>query len=318
MKILVYGAGVIGSIYAAHLHEGGHVVSVLARGRRGADIREHGIRLESAITGERLEAHVPVVDRLEPEDAYDLVVVAMQKGHLASVLPVLAPQSGTPTILFLGNNAAGPEALLQALGPSRVLMGFPGVGGYFDGLVVRYAAEGRGAAPLRVTLGEVDGRETPRVRTIAREFSAAGIRVSIEPSIDAWLKGHVALVLPILFALEQHDLDNQALVRDRDTMQRMARAVREGLAALRMLGYPITPLRLKTITWLPLFVTVAIFGQIIGSDFAKVAFAGHAAVAHAEFELLRNEFRDLIDLAGLATPAFDELCGTRGRPGENG
>ncbi len=318
MRVLVYGAGVIGSIYAAHLHEGGLAVSVLARGRRLEEIREHGIRVESADAAKRIEADIPTVDRLESQDAYDLVVVAMQKGHLAPVLPILAANRQTPTILFLGNNAAGPEVLLQALGPSRVLMGFPGVGGYFDGSVVRFAAEGRRGAPLGLTLGEVDGRKTLRLRTIVRELSDAGIRVSVEPSIDAWLKGHVALVLPVLFALEQHDLDNQALAGDRDAMRRMARAVREGLSVLRTLGYPITPPRLKTITWLPLFVTVAIFGKIIGSDFAKVAFAGHARSARAEFELLRNEFRDLIASAGLAAPAFDELCGTpRGHQGGN-
>jgi ketopantoate reductase len=33
MKILIYGAGVIGQIYAARLHEVGHDVTVLARHR---------------------------------------------------------------------------------------------------------------------------------------------------------------------------------------------------------------------------------------------------------------------------------------------
>jgi 2-dehydropantoate 2-reductase len=33
VKILVYGAGVIGTLYAARLQEGGHRVTVVARGR---------------------------------------------------------------------------------------------------------------------------------------------------------------------------------------------------------------------------------------------------------------------------------------------
>ena len=50
MKILVYGAGVLGSLYAARLKESGLDVSILARSRRLADIREHGIELEDSST----------------------------------------------------------------------------------------------------------------------------------------------------------------------------------------------------------------------------------------------------------------------------
>lgn len=141
MKILIYGAGVIGSVYAGFLHEAGHEVSILARGRRLDDIREHGVMLEAATSGQRIEAKVPAVEKLEPDDAYDLILVVMQKGQVASVLPILAANSHTPTLAFLGNNAAGPEQLVDALGPERVLMGFPGFGGYFDGPVVRFASE---------------------------------------------------------------------------------------------------------------------------------------------------------------------------------
>jgi 2-dehydropantoate 2-reductase len=310
MKILVYGAGVIGSVYAAYLHYAGHEVSILARGRRLADIREHGVVLERAPSGTRIEAKVPTVERLEPDVAYDLVLVVMQKGDLASVLPLLAANRLTPSFAFLGNNAAGPDQLVGPLGAERVLMGFPSFGGYFDGPVVRFASEGNEAGGIGLTLGELDGSTTPRLREISGAFSAAHIEVAIEPHIDAWLKGHVALVAPILFALNRHGSDNQALSRDRATLRLMARAVIEGLTALRELGYPITPFKLKTIAWLPLFASVYIFGKIIGSDFAKVAFVGHSANAASEFELLLGELRALIEESGRATPALDELCGS--------
>ena len=43
MNILVYGAGNIGSLYASLLKESGQEVSLLARGKRLAEIREHGL-----------------------------------------------------------------------------------------------------------------------------------------------------------------------------------------------------------------------------------------------------------------------------------
>lgn len=46
MKILTVGAGVIGSFNPARLTDAGQDVNLLARGRRLADLREHGIVLE--------------------------------------------------------------------------------------------------------------------------------------------------------------------------------------------------------------------------------------------------------------------------------
>jgi len=64
MKILFYGAGVLGSLYAARLQGAGQEVSILARGQRLADIREHGIFLEDGDTGKRTTTRVKAVDRL--------------------------------------------------------------------------------------------------------------------------------------------------------------------------------------------------------------------------------------------------------------
>jgi nucleoside-diphosphate-sugar epimerase len=77
-KILIVGAGVIGSFNAARLKEAGHDVTLLARGRRLADLREHGVVLESSRTG-RSTTQVPLVDRLGPEDAYDLAIVIVRR-----------------------------------------------------------------------------------------------------------------------------------------------------------------------------------------------------------------------------------------------
>nr|WP_245652929.1 2-dehydropantoate 2-reductase N-terminal domain-containing protein [Herbidospora sakaeratensis] len=70
MRILVYGAGVVGSQYAVRLHEAGHDVSLLARGERLASLRRHGVRLAEAGSPAVRRIPVPVVDH--PADGYDL------------------------------------------------------------------------------------------------------------------------------------------------------------------------------------------------------------------------------------------------------
>jgi hypothetical protein len=65
-----------------------------------------------------------------------LVLVIMRKNHALQILPVLAANQHTPNVLFLMSNAAGPGAMVGALGEERVLNGFPGSAGYRGSHVV--------------------------------------------------------------------------------------------------------------------------------------------------------------------------------------
>lgn len=66
MRTLILGAGVIGSFNAARLTESGQDITLLARGRRLEDLREHGVVLEDFRTGRRTITQVQLVDRLGP------------------------------------------------------------------------------------------------------------------------------------------------------------------------------------------------------------------------------------------------------------
>ncbi|HEY3366174.1 MAG TPA: 2-dehydropantoate 2-reductase N-terminal domain-containing protein [Symbiobacteriaceae bacterium] len=56
MRILVFGAGVLGSLYAAKLQESGHDVTILARGQRLDEIAQYGIVLAAASVGPTVPA----------------------------------------------------------------------------------------------------------------------------------------------------------------------------------------------------------------------------------------------------------------------
>ena len=79
MKILVYGAGVIGTLYAARLQEGGHRVTVVARGPRLADIRHYGLALEDIVSNGRSTTQVDTTERLGPDDQYDIALIAVRR-----------------------------------------------------------------------------------------------------------------------------------------------------------------------------------------------------------------------------------------------
>jgi 2-dehydropantoate 2-reductase len=186
MKILVYGAGNIGSLYAALLEESGQEVSVLARGKRLADIRDHGLQLEDSVTGKQTTARVKTVERLDADDDYDLVLIILPKNRISEVLPILAANRHTPNVMFFGNNAAGPGEMEEALGRSRVLLGFPGAAAVSRNHHIRYLIMSAREQPT--TIGELDGSRSSRVKATGDAFRAAGFPVAMSSSMDAWLK----------------------------------------------------------------------------------------------------------------------------------
>jgi 2-dehydropantoate 2-reductase len=303
MKILIYGAGVLGSLYAARLCESGQDVTLLARGARLTELQANGIVLEEAATGQRSTTRVPLVDRLDPEDAYDLVAVIMRRNQLAEVLPALAANHHTPNVLFMTNNAAGPAGYTAALGSSRVLLGFPGAGGVRAAGVVRYMLAG--SQPT--SIGDIDGTGTERVRQISGVFRKAGFPVAVRANMDAWLKTHVALVSPIANAIYAADGDVYRLARTREALVLMVRAVREGLRVLGRLGIQITPGGMRALLWIPEPLLGGLLERRLGSPEAELGLAGHANAARDEMGTLAAEFRELARRSGVATPCIDRL-----------
>jgi 2-dehydropantoate 2-reductase len=305
MKILVFGAGVLGSLYAARLRQAGHDVSILARGQRLADLQASGIVLEEANTGVRTTTPIDVVERLEPPDAYDVMLVIVRKDQLPSALPIVGANRGTPSVLFMVNNALGPDDLVQSVGRERVLLGFAGAGGTRVADAVRYHI--LPAWQQATTLGELDGKRTPRLEQIAAGVRQAGFPVALSAQMDAWLTTHVLWTCPAAYALYMVGGSNYALAKTRDALVLWVRAVREGYRAMRRLGMPITPRMLRLFEVVPEPLLVAFLGRLLDTPTAALVIARHANSARAEYVQLGEEFRTLAHRAGVPTPAFDRL-----------
>lgn len=314
MKILVYGAGVLGSLYAARLKESGQDVSILARGSRLDNILKHGIVLENAITGQPTVTRVNVVSPLAKQDQYDLVIVLVRKDQIPAVLTALPSQAGAPNILFMVNNCAGPAPYVQAVGRERVLLGFAGAGGERIDHLVRYAILPKILQPT--CIGELDGRRSIRIRQIASVFTAAGFPTVIHSNMDAWLKTHAAVVSPIANAIYMAGGDNYHLAISRRSVSLMLCAIREGLRVLRALAIPISPTRLLLFEWIPSFILVPVLQSVLNARYAELVITRHANAARDEMAQIAKEFRSLARGTRVSTPAMDGLheCATAARP----
>ncbi|HEX3048823.1 MAG TPA: 2-dehydropantoate 2-reductase N-terminal domain-containing protein [Bacillota bacterium] len=298
LKILFYGAGVIGSLYASRLSNSGHEVTVLARGKRFQELQEYGIVIQKVTSTRPKVTPVTVVETLGPDDDYDLIVVPVRREQLPAIIPHLAVNKKAPSILIMVNNPLGYDDLQQALG-ERVCIGFPGAGGERDGFLIRYSLAPRLFQPT--TFGEINrapapGEITSRIKLIGALFREAGFPVALCRNIDAWQKTHVAWVCPVAEAIYQANGNVFQLAIRPELIHKMLRAIRENFRILEILRIPITPKRIK-IWLLPEFILTPFLMILFRTRFADNIIAKHANSAKEEMEQLAAEFASLASQA---------------------
>ena len=103
MKILVYGAGVLGCNLARNLLRAEKDVTLLARGDWAAEIKQNGLRIEDKFSPCVSISRIPVVTELAPDAMYDVIFVVLRYTQLDSVLDTLRANR-TKNIVFVGNN----------------------------------------------------------------------------------------------------------------------------------------------------------------------------------------------------------------------
>jgi 2-dehydropantoate 2-reductase len=188
--MLVYGAGALGSLHAARLHEAGHDVALLARGERLAVLRrDGGVRLAEEDSPDVRLVPVPIVE--QPDGGYDLTAVFVRAHQVES----LAGVDGD--VLFLLNWAGGAQPLSAVAGQERVLLGLPALGGRVVGDVVHYRSTSLMTRLVSMPIGEPDGRPSPRLDRAVQAFRSAGINARAVTRIEAQLRTHAAFVAPL-------------------------------------------------------------------------------------------------------------------------
>jgi len=303
MRILVLGAGVIGSVYASKLLAAGHEVVLLARGRRLADLQASGLVMEEAESGQRTALPVTAVDVLDADDRHDLVLVPVRSEQLASTLPVLSTMRDGSDVLFFGNTAGRQAQLVEALN-GRALFGFPAAGGVRDGPIIRYVL----ISQQQTMLGEPNGATTRRTQHLTTLLQGAGFPTTTTANMNGWLLGHAAFVVPIAFALYRVDTDPARLAADRDTVTSMVRATRQAFRALRASGNAEIPANLTTLYLrLPAAFAVSYWRRVLAGPRGELWFAAHTRAAPEEMRALADDLQAAIRRTGRPAPDLTKL-----------
>lgn len=284
MKLLIFGAGVLGSLFAARLHEAGHDVSLLARGKRLDALSRHDVQLAREDSPSIKRIPVPIV--AHPSGEYDLIAVVVRTHQVDEVLKSLINTKGD--VLFLHNWAAGVEPLDAVIGHDRVLLGFPTSAGTMDGDVVRYRATNWMTRMFPMPIGEPDGRTTPRLKRIVQAFRTTGIHAKAAPRMDAYLKTHAAFEVPFGQAVNMAG-GPKALATDKDAIHHMIRHMRENLTAIPTSLVPGGFVALKI---LPEGLLTTMFRRLLLSTTVEIGLGGSSSPsATAERERLAEQMR---------------------------
>lgn len=280
MRILIYGAGVIGSLYGALLSEAGIDVTLYARGKRLETLRQSGLRYRTK-AGVRL-APVKVIDALDPEDRYDFVFLTVKENQLYTALKELK-ENVSPTIVTMVNSLDSYDRWEAICGEGRILPAFPGAGGGFDGEVLDAALTPRLIQPTAI--GWIDDR----ANQLAALFRKARIPCAIVEDMHAWQICHLAMVVPIADAYDEADNPKNA-GKDRVLMRKTAQSIRDNLKAVASRGIPITPKKLNLFCVLPEGMVRVALGFTFRSRFGEVFMYRHSVKAPDEMRRLHEQF----------------------------
>ncbi len=305
MKILVFGAGVLGCNLANNLFRAGKDVTLLVRGAWAEKIRKNGLQIKNSISHCTKVSRIPVAAELLPEDTYDVIFVAVRYTQIKTILDALRA-SRAKTIIFVGNNVRASET--AALLPEKnVLFAFTSAAGYRES---NYVA----SVDLRkITIGPLLGAPSQE-ESVQKIFAGTKYKVTYEPNMEDYLLCHAAFVLPAVFACYKTDGNLKKLKKDDAYLHRLIDANIEGYRAIRNAGHEILPDADKEFEGAAYRKTCFRFFKLMcATALGKICASDHAMNAVDEMSALNRDMKAFFDVTGAKYPVWKTLeaeCGS--------
>jgi 2-dehydropantoate 2-reductase len=246
MKIVILGAGALGSIIGGHLARAGEEVMVIARGQRAAFVQQHGISLTGLAN-----FTVPVQVTTNPQEvrAAAVLIVAVKTADTeAALASVRHVQVGSA--LSIQNGVLKDEQLAHTFGWDKTL-----------GAAVIISGEVTANGSVHFTLndyfalGELPQGTSARVQTFVDALVRAGIRAEASAQIQTVEWSKYALFVSMMAPAALTRLETYKVYADPDVALIVARLVRETarLAARRSISLEDRGLLpIKTLSSVPL------------------------------------------------------------------
>ncbi len=303
MKIAIIGPGSIGSLFTYYLARAGHDVTVIARGRRLAELQQSPvIHIRHVITQKTAQVAIKVSAELDPNEAWDLTLVTVQYQQVNALLPTLAA-SNSKRIMFMFNAAGDIRPLRDAVGLDRFYWGFPAaIADIKDGVLEYVTLPGWLRGLQITTIGALHDYQPQDLEDWKNIFTQAGIASTICHDMNGWLKTHMAFMGPIWVACVFIGKEGQLSWEEAELT---ARAMKEGFRLLNNAQIGIEPLNMRLLQLVPLPVLTASVWASFRIPLVRWAAFAHVGHAYEEVNASLNAFKELQAQATL--PAINAL-----------
>ena len=299
MKILVFGAGVLGCNLARNLFRAGKDVALLARGRWAEELQKNGLRIKDKFSPRMSVSRIPVVTELKPEDPYDVIFVVLRYTQLDMILDTLR-DSQAKHIVFVGNNVRA-RAISASLPEKNVLFAFASSAGHRES---DYVAS---IDLKKITIGQIPGAASNE-RLIGEILAGTKYKVTYEPNMEDFLLCHAAFVLPVAFACYKTDGDLKKLKGDTAYLSRILDANIEGYRAIKNAGHEILPKDDAEFEGAAYRKTCLRFFKLMcATSLGKICASDHAMNAVEEMSALNRDLKCFYDENGAEYPVWRAL-----------
>lgn len=269
MRVVIVGAGAVGSILAAHLVRGGLDVTLVARGKRAAQLRGQGLRIQGL---DVLSVPVHVVDDPAQIRDAEVLAIATKSYDTATALESVRHLS-VGHAMGLQNGVYKDEQVAGIFGVEKTLGAVAAFGGELqaDGAVNWTVYE-------HLCIGVLPSGESASVDAIGAAFNSAGFRTVVSRKVQSieWSKYVVFVGLLPLAALAR--LETHRMLRDPDLARIAVMLYKEMGQLAAALGIPLEDhgamARIKTIIGLEVDEAVQSLQQ------SGVALAARGATGH--------------------------------------
>lgn len=305
MRMLVYGAGVLGCNLANNLYSAKKDVTLLARGAWAKRLQQDGLQIKKTFHLRETVRHVPVITQLKPDDVYDVIFIVTRYTQLDSVLEALRANK-TRNLVFVGNNVRA--AHYAALLPEKnVMFAFALSAGH------REAARVVSVDLKKITIGQLKAAPANEA-LIGRIFAGSGYKVVYEPNMEDYLLCHAAFVLPVAFACYYADGDLRRLRGNTAYLNRILDANLEGYRAIERAGHSILPASDENYESAAYRRNCLLFFRLMcATSLGKLCASDHAMNAIEEMSALNRDIKAFFSETGAEYPAWQALERDAGR-----
>ena len=285
MRILIYGAGVIGSLYAALFAEAGYDTSVYARGKRLEFLKKNGLLYKKNQNIKRAET--TILEELSDNDVYNFVLLTVRENQLYEALAELK-NNKSDTIVTMVNSLDSYKKWEDIVGKGRILPAFPGAGGSInnDG-ILDASLTPRIIQPT--TFAEISGNKSERTKQFSKILKNAHIPYQKVADMHMWQLCHLAMVVPIADAYYEADCPERA-GKDWKIMKKTAERLKRNFIFLRKQEGKLSPWKMNIFRFLPLPFLTIMLAITFESSFGDKFMYQHAVKAPDEMRELHKQF----------------------------